>query len=88
VSKKSLAKPEVRAFVEFYLTNATRLVDEVGYIPLPEASYQAGLERLKAGATGTCFGGHSEAGLHIDELFKRPLTSVPHADPKPADKSK
>jgi phosphate transport system substrate-binding protein len=75
VNKKSLDKPEVKQFVEFYLSQATALVEEVKYIPLPSNAYEAGLARLKKGEVGTCFGGHSEAGLHIDELFKRPLTS-------------
>lgn len=75
VNKKSLDKPEVKQFVEFYLSQAPALVEEVKYIPLPSNAYESGLARLKKGEVGTCFGGHSEAGLHIDELFKRPLTS-------------
>ena len=35
------AKPQVRAFVEFYLDMAPSLVSEVGYIPLPESDYIA-----------------------------------------------
>jgi phosphate transport system substrate-binding protein len=76
VSKKSLEeKPQVRGFVEYVLTEGSRLVREVKYIPLPDAAYAAGLARLKAMQTGTAFAGHSETGLHIDELFKRPLVS-------------
>ena len=82
VNKKSLDKPEVRKFVEFYLTHAAGLVEEVKYIPLPSGAYEAGLARLKKGEVGTCFGGHSEAGLHIDELFKRPLSSEVIAKPE------
>ncbi|MEJ2482058.1 MAG: PstS family phosphate ABC transporter substrate-binding protein [Gemmatimonadota bacterium] len=36
---EALAKPQVRAFVEFYLANATTLVPEVGYVPLSEQRY-------------------------------------------------
>lgn len=76
VSKKALEeKPQVKAFVEFVLTKGPALVREVKYIPLPESAYTAGLARLAAKQTGTAFGGHSETGLHIDELFKRPLVS-------------
>ncbi|MBD2425746.1 PstS family phosphate ABC transporter substrate-binding protein [Phormidium sp. FACHB-1136] len=40
VKKTSLeSRPEVRAFVEFMLDNATTLVPEVGYVPLPESRY-------------------------------------------------
>ncbi|MCX7719281.1 MAG: PstS family phosphate ABC transporter substrate-binding protein [Candidatus Sumerlaeaceae bacterium] len=73
VSKKSLERPAVRQFVEFYLKNVADLAREVKYVPLPPSAYEKGLERLKAGETGTAFGGHSEVGLHIDELFNRPL---------------
>jgi phosphate transport system substrate-binding protein len=73
VSKKSLERPAVRQFVEFYLKNVGDLAREVKYVPLPASAYEKGLERLKAAETGTAFGGHSEVGLHIDELFNRPL---------------
>ena len=40
LSKAGAAKPQVRSFVEFYLESAPALASEVGYIPLPPASYQ------------------------------------------------
>lgn len=39
VSKASAAKPEVKAFVDFYLKNVGRLAGEVGYVKLPDAIY-------------------------------------------------
>ncbi|MDP3063719.1 MAG: PstS family phosphate ABC transporter substrate-binding protein [Chloroflexota bacterium] len=47
VSKKSLARPEMKEFVKFYLENAPKLVKEVGYIPLPVAKYQEGLSKTR-----------------------------------------
>ncbi len=47
VNISSLRRPEVREFVRFYLENASELVSEVGYIPLPEEEYRRGLEKLK-----------------------------------------
>ncbi|MYE55036.1 MAG: PstS family phosphate ABC transporter substrate-binding protein, partial [Chloroflexi bacterium] len=41
VSAASIQRPEVRAFVEFYLDNAAELSQEVGYIKLGEAEYAA-----------------------------------------------
>jgi len=73
VNRKSLDKPEVRQFVEFYLKHAPKLVTEVKYVPLPQDAYDKGLERLRNNQTGTAFGGHAETGVHIDELFKREL---------------
>lgn len=50
VNEESLDKPEVRAFVEFYLTNAASLVREIGYVALADEVYQAGLADLGASA--------------------------------------
>lgn len=47
VSEKSVARPEVAAFVEFYLKNADKLSEEVGYVPLPKSHYDEGLEKLR-----------------------------------------
>jgi len=47
VSKKSVQRPEVRAFVEFYLENADTLSKDVGYVPLPKSQYDEGLKKLK-----------------------------------------
>jgi phosphate transport system substrate-binding protein len=71
VSKKSLAKPEVKEFVEFYLKNAPGLVKEVKYVALPAKAYTLGLENLQKGKIGTVFGGEAEVGVKIDDLLKR-----------------
>jgi phosphate transport system substrate-binding protein len=71
ISKKSLAKPEVREFAEFYLKNAPKLVKEVKYVPLPDKVYTLGASRLKSGKLGTAFGGHADVGVTIDDLMKR-----------------
>lgn len=47
VSKQSLERPEVKAFVEFYLDNAAELAQEVGYIRLGEAEYAANRDMIK-----------------------------------------
>ena len=44
VSKTSLARPEVKAFVEFYMENAAELTAEVGYVPLSAEDYRGNLE--------------------------------------------
>lgn len=43
---QALARPEVRAFVEFYLENANVLVPQVGYVPLSPDRYQAILQQI------------------------------------------
>lgn len=47
VNKKSLKRPEVKEFLKFYLKNATDIVKQVGYIPLPDKTYEEGLKQLE-----------------------------------------
>ncbi len=47
VSDASLEREEVLEFVTFYLENAKELVTDVGYVPLPDADYEASLELIK-----------------------------------------
>ena len=71
VNAKSLAKPEVKEFVEFYMKNGAKLAKEVKYVPLPAKAYTINLEHLAKGKKGTVFGGEAEVGVTIDELLKR-----------------
>jgi phosphate transport system substrate-binding protein len=48
VNAEALQRPEVRAFVEFYLENALDLAAEVGYTPYEQAIYQEQLTQLRA----------------------------------------
>ena len=76
VSKKGVeTKPEVAAFVEFYLDpkNAEKLVKEVGYVPLPANAYAVFMKRFKDRQFGTAFTG-SKIGVSVEELLKMPLT--------------
>ncbi|MDP2880155.1 MAG: PstS family phosphate ABC transporter substrate-binding protein [Azonexus sp.] len=71
VKAKSLQKPEVREFIEFYMKNAAALIKEVKYVPLPAAAYTGNLEHVKKNKIGTVFGGVNEIGITIEELMKR-----------------
>ena len=71
VSKKSMEKPEVKEFVEFYLANVKTLATEVKYVPLTDPAYQMATARLQGMEVGSGFGGHPEVGLPIEELLKR-----------------
>jgi phosphate transport system substrate-binding protein len=74
VNAKSLAKPEVREFTNFYLANAAKLSTEVKYVPLPDRIYKAASARLSKIETGTVFAGHADVGVKVDELVSRKLT--------------
>ena len=71
VNVKSMDKPEVREFVEYYMKNGAALAREVKYVPLPDSAYRIALEHVQKGKKGTVFGGTAEAGVTIEELLKR-----------------
>ena len=47
VNTASLEKPEVKAFVKFYIENAKEMAPAVGYIALPDELYTKDLEKLE-----------------------------------------
>ena len=71
INPKSLDKPEVKEFVEFYMKNASKLTKEVKYVPLPAKAYTVNMEHIDKKKTGTVFGGAAEVGITIEELQKR-----------------
>src|SRR3954467_15122440 len=71
VSVKSLARPEVKEFVEFYMKNGAKLAREVKYVPLPPKAYTLAWEQVQKGKKGTVFGGVAEVGVTIEELLRR-----------------
>jgi phosphate transport system substrate-binding protein len=71
ISAKSMAKPEVKQFVDYYMSNAANLVKQVKYVPLPAKAYATAADHFKKGRTGTVFGGKPEVGITIEELLKR-----------------
>jgi len=71
VNAKSLGKPEVREFVEFYLKHGSKLAREVKYVPLPDVAYTTGWDHIQKGKKGTVFGGNAEVGITIEELLRR-----------------
>jgi phosphate transport system substrate-binding protein len=71
VNAKSLAKPEVREFAEYYMKTAAKIAKEVKYVPLPAKAYTIGLEHIAKGKKGTVMGGKNEVGIRIDDLLAR-----------------
>jgi phosphate transport system substrate-binding protein len=67
VRDTSAKRPEVREFVQFMLTNGN-LVGEVGYLPLPKASYDLAWKHFQSGKLGTVFGGVPKVGVTIEQL--------------------
>lgn len=71
VNVKSLAKPEVKEFVEYMMKEAPKIAKEVKYVPLPPKAYTSNLEHIAKGKKGTVFGGNAEVGVTIEELMAR-----------------
>jgi phosphate transport system substrate-binding protein len=71
VARKSLERPDVRAFIEFYLTQGPALVREVGYVPLGDSGYKLAADRLSRRTLGSVFEGGSQVGVTLEELLAR-----------------
>jgi phosphate transport system substrate-binding protein len=71
VNLQALERPEIRNFVEFYLSRQGRdLVREVKYVPLPEQAYEVGMRRVRERIAGTGYGGQPEVGMPIAEVLQ------------------
>ena len=71
VSTRSLARPEVREFVQYYMAHGAKLAREVKYVPLPASAYRTAWDHVQKGKKGTVFGGVAEVGVTIEELLRR-----------------
>jgi phosphate transport system substrate-binding protein len=68
VRKDVTDRPEVRAFVDFYLEYAGDLASEVGYVRLPEHIYELAKQRFETGKTGSVYTGDT-AGKTLEQLY-------------------
>jgi phosphate transport system substrate-binding protein len=72
VSTAAAARPEIVAFIEYYLTKGASLVSEAGYIPLPPKAYELALARFKGNKVGSMFAGEgSKVGVTVEDLLAR-----------------
>jgi phosphate transport system substrate-binding protein len=71
VSAKSAERPAVKRFVDFLLTEGPALIEEVGYLPLPDEAYEMARKRFAEKKAGTVFGGVPEVGVPVEDLLKR-----------------
>ncbi len=69
--KKSVAEdPDVKAFVDFYLSpDNAYLVDEVGYVSLPGSVNEKARARYERGEVGSVFKGGATVGVKLDEVL-------------------
>lgn len=71
VSEVAYKRPEVKEFVDFYIDNSKRLVEEAKYVPLPVEAYKMAKDIVENGKLGTAFAGHSHVGMKIQDLLKK-----------------
>lgn len=58
-------------FVKFQTKNAKRIVEEVGYVPLPQEAYDVGEVHLYKGEVGTAYEGKPQPYLTIREVLQK-----------------
>jgi phosphate transport system substrate-binding protein len=68
---KSLDRPEVKSFVDFYLQEGIPLVRDVGYIPLHEKEYEMVRARYAAKKTGTMFQGTTAGPVTLEQRLSQ-----------------
>lgn len=69
INAKSVARPEVKLFVNYFLTNAAEISSAVGYQPIPAELYQQGLANFigrKAGTHYLTAAGEKRSGALVD----------------------
>lgn len=71
ISEASTRKPEVRKLAEFYFSQAGKLAEEVGFIPLAPKAYETMSRNMAEGKVGTIFGGHPDVGVTVEEMLTR-----------------
>lgn len=63
--------PQLRDFVAFYLRNVGQIVQQVGYVPLPDGAYQVGLGNFYRGKVGSVYDGTPQPNLTIAEVMQK-----------------
>lgn len=70
VSRDAADRPEVEAFVTYYLQHAGTLASEVGYIALPARAYDLSLQRFERRVEGSIFDhGGAQVGVTVEQLL-------------------
>ena len=67
-AEKMKNNPDVKAFVESYISNAEGTVNKVGYLPLTSKVYDFAKSQISDAKTGTRFSGKEAIGLKIETL--------------------
>jgi len=69
VQKRAAERPEVRAFVDFYVENAGTVAADVGYVPLTQPAYALARARWAARTSGSLYSG-APPGTSLEQLLR------------------
>ncbi len=68
-AKKAQENPALQKFIRFYLAEVQNVVEQVGYLPLPESAYKSALVNFETHQIGTVFNGKPALNATITELL-------------------
>jgi phosphate transport system substrate-binding protein len=71
VNVKSLEKPYVKDFLNFFLNDAGTYINKVNYLPLSVIAYKTAIADIDGKKVGTRFGGEPVVGIAMHDLFTR-----------------
>lgn len=71
VREDQAERPAIQEFVRFYLNEAAYLVPDVGFIALPDATYERVQRRFDSKITGSLFESGPGVGMTVDQLLDR-----------------
>jgi phosphate transport system substrate-binding protein len=72
VSRSAYERPEVRAFIDFYIRSVRTLSADVGYVPLSEKLYTLVEARLSQRKVGSMYSGATDhVGLSLNQLLSK-----------------
>jgi phosphate transport system substrate-binding protein len=73
INARSASSPVIQDFVRFYMENASALVKEIGYVPLPDEAYKLSHQRFLQNKTGSMFANKSIVGADLIKLMQEDL---------------
>jgi phosphate transport system substrate-binding protein len=76
--RKDVAKRKnVQEFVDYYLNEGTNLVDDVGYVSLPDKTYGLVEKRFRDRTTGSMFSDGAKIGVSVEDLLTQVKGEAP-----------
>jgi phosphate transport system substrate-binding protein len=72
VKKSEIQKPELKAFVDFYMKNAAKLAADVGYVKFPDQVYTQVQTRWTSQKVGSMYAAGATASTPIGQLLAQP----------------